>query len=197
MLTLPTEAADTSFARRLENGYADNQTADLAVILLALPVGDVNQRRIVNCLNKSIAENTQRGAKRSNRFRIRHALQNLDSGESSVGADGSLVHQRASLDDFGSVVDRNLRVLEFAVPPLVADTQLCDLTDAAGNRTLMALSAGLSIEERTEPIGDDFDMFKIGSVRLVRLIIYDCVALVVEAGRRLKQVWSDFGMRCW
>ncbi len=59
MLTLPTEAADTSLARRLEDGYADNQTANLAVILLALLVGDVNQRRIVNCLNESIAENTQ------------------------------------------------------------------------------------------------------------------------------------------
>ena len=40
-------------------------------------------------------------------------------------------------------------------------------------------------------------MFKIGLVRPVRLIVYDCVALVVEAGRRLGQVWSEFGMRRW
>ena len=87
--------------------------------------------------------------------------------------------------------------MKFTVPPLVADTQLCDLTNAAGNRTLMALSAGLSVVERTEPIGDDFDMFKIDLVGLVRLIICNGVALVVEAGRRFKKVWSDFGMRCW
>ena len=100
VLTLPTEAADTSFARRLEDGYADNHSADLAVTLLALPHGYVHQRRIVNCFNISVAENTQGGAKRSNRFRIRHALETLDAGKGSVGADGSLVHQRASLDDF-------------------------------------------------------------------------------------------------
>ena len=41
VLTLPTEAADTSFARRLEDGYADNHSADLAVTLLALPHGYV------------------------------------------------------------------------------------------------------------------------------------------------------------
>jgi hypothetical protein len=62
------------------------------------------------------------------------------------------------------MVDGNLSVLEFTVPPLVADTQLCDLTDPSGNRTLMTLAAGLSIVERTEPIGDDFEMFKIGLV---------------------------------
>src|ERR1700722_10140471 len=43
MLTFPTEAANTRLARRLEDGYADNQTADLAVILLALPVGNIDQ----------------------------------------------------------------------------------------------------------------------------------------------------------
>ena len=93
------------------------------------------------------------------------------------------------------MIDRNLGVLEITVPPLMADTQLCDLTNAAGHWTLMALAAGLSIVERTEPIGDDFEMFKIGLVRLVRLIVYDTVALVVEADRRLGRVRSDFGMR--
>ena len=93
------------------------------------------------------------------------------------------------------MVDGNLSVLEFAVFALVPDTQLRDLTDAAGNWTLMALAAGLSIEQRAEPIGDGFELFKIGLVRPVCLIIHDCVALVVETRRRLRQVWSEFGMR--
>ena len=63
------------------------------------------------------------------------------------------------------MVDRNLGVLEFAVRPLVPDTKLGDLADAAGNWTLMALAAGLSIEQRTEPIGDGFELFKIGLVQ--------------------------------
>jgi hypothetical protein len=36
------QAAEASFAWRLDDGYADNQTADFAVILLALSVGNVN-----------------------------------------------------------------------------------------------------------------------------------------------------------
>ena len=42
MLALPTEAADASFAWRLEDGYTDNQTANFAIVLLALSVGNVN-----------------------------------------------------------------------------------------------------------------------------------------------------------
>jgi hypothetical protein len=59
----------------------------------------------------------------------------------------------------------------------------------------MALAAGLTIEERTKPIGDGFELFKIGLIRAVRLIVYDSVAPVVEAGRGLRQVWSGFGLR--
>ena len=32
-------------------------------------------------------------------------------------------------------------------------------------------------------------------VRLVRLIVYDCVTFVVEAGGRLRQLWIGFGIR--
>ena len=85
---------------------------------------------------------------------------------------------------------------KFAVRPLVPDTKLGDLADAAGNWTLMALPAGLSIEQRTEPIRDGFDLFKIGLVQPVRLIVHDRVALVIEAGLRLRRVWSRFGVRC-
>jgi hypothetical protein len=76
------------------------------------------------------------------------------------------------------------------------DTKFGDLTSAAGNWTLMALVAGLSIEQRTEPIGDGMELLKIGLVQLVRAIVYDCVAQVVEAGLRLRLVRNGFGMRC-
>src|SRR5205823_5726705 len=115
-------------------------------------------------------------------------------GEGGVGADGALVHQRAPLDDHGTAVDRNFRVLKAAVAALVSDTQLQDLAAAATDRVLVALAAGLRIEERTEAIRDGLEFLEFRLVCLVRRIVCDAVTLVVEAGgrwrRRLGSRWS-------
>src|SRR5205085_11297918 len=126
-----------------------------------------------------------------NSFRLRHALLYVGRGEGGVGADGALVHQRAPLDDHGTAVDRNFRVLKAAVAALVPDTQLQDLAAAASDRVLVALAAGLRIEERTEAIRDGLEFLELRLVCLVRRIVCDAVTLVVEAGwRRRSRRWS-------
>jgi hypothetical protein len=86
------------------------------------------------------------------------------------------------------VVDRNFGILKLAVLALMPNTQLRNLTDAAGNWTLVALVTGLPIEERTKAIRDRFDLLKFGLVCFVRRLVCDSITDVIEAGRRLKQL---------
>ena len=63
MLILPAKTADPRGARRLEDRDVKGLAADFAALLLALRLGNVDQRRIVNRLDKSVPEDTQRGAR--------------------------------------------------------------------------------------------------------------------------------------
>ena len=159
-------------------------------------LGNVDQRRIVYRLHQSVAQNAQRGAKRTHRFRFRHALLNFGGGKGGVRTDRAQVNQRASLDDFRPVVDGNFRVLEYTVGALVPDPQLHDLTEAAGDRSLVALAARLCVEDRAEAVGDAFNLLECALIRLVRRIVCDPVALVVEAGGRLGRLWGNLGILC-
>ena len=68
MLVLPTEAADPSHAGGLKDGDVENQTANLAAVLVALSLGNVDQGRIINRLHESVAEKVHRNAKGANFF---------------------------------------------------------------------------------------------------------------------------------
>src|SRR6202158_1629224 len=146
---------------------------------MALFPRNFDQGRIIDRLHESVAEQIHCNAKSANIFRVRYALLNVGGGEGGVGTDATLVYQRASPDDLGSAVDRNFRVLKSAVRALVADTQLQALADAATNRVLVALAAGLRVEERTEAIRDRLELFKCALVCLVRRIVCDAVSLIV------------------
>src|SRR6267378_7793865 len=117
-------------------------------------------------------------------FRVRYALLNVGGRVGGVGTDGTLVDQRAPLDDHRTTVDRNFRVLKSAVPALVADTQLQNLTGAATDRILVALAAGLRVEERSETVVNSFEFLELRLIRLVCCIVCDAVTLVVEPGGR-------------
>src|SRR5207244_12280341 len=61
--------------------------------------------------------------------------------------------------------------------------------------SLVALAARLGVEDRTQAVGDGFKLLKNILIRLVRRIVRNAVTFVVEAGGRLRRLWTDLGIR--
>src|SRR5207249_6161315 len=108
----------------------------------------------------------------------------LAVGKGAVGADRALVDESAPLDGHRSAVDRNFRIAKAPVGGRVTNAQLLHLARTTAHRVLMALAAGLRVVERTEPIGDCLKLVEHAEIALVRRLIREAVAFVVEAGGR-------------
>src|SRR5690242_9651934 len=102
------------------------------------------------------------------------------AGESTAGADGAIVNQRAAFNDFRAVVDGDIRVSKSALGIPVPNAQFGDLTGATGDGILVALAAGLRVIERAEAIGNGFNFIELGQVGGMGGVVDEAVALAVE-----------------
>src|SRR6185437_6217558 len=195
MLALPTEAANTRLARSLEDRYAQSQPTDPTTALLALLVGKRDQRGIIHRLDETASQRAEGDTQGTNRLGILYTLQNPDIRKSTARTNGSLIYQRAPRDDFGAVVNGDLRVLELAVRSFVPNSQLRYLARTPGHRALMALTAGLGVVERPQPARDDFERFELHLVALMRLRVDDTVAGVVETDGGFGDARRGSGLR--
>jgi hypothetical protein len=80
--------------------------------------------------------------------------------------------------------NRNLGILKVPIAIQVAHAQLRYLTGAAGNGILMALAAGLRVIKWSETVCDLLYGIEFRPVRLVRSLVHEAIAAVVESGRR-------------
>src|SRR6266702_3670306 len=181
LLVFPPETADAGLA----GGFNDGNVEDLAtdfVVLLALVFGEVHEGLIRDRFHKSIAQKVQRYAECSDRFRIRDALLNFRSGKSGIGADGTIVHERAALDDFRAASDENLRVHELTVGSRMSHPQFGHLAGAAGSGVLVALAAGLGVVERAETVVKRLSFVELCLIRSMSSVVHHAVGLIVETG---------------
>ena len=116
---------------------------------------------------------------------------NLRVGERRVGADGAIVDEGAAADRVGPAGDRDVGILEPAVPSAMTDAQLRDLTRAPGDRVLVALAARLRVVQRPEPVVDLFHIVERRLIGLVGRVIHHAVALVVESSGRVGKLPGD------
>ena len=121
MLVFPTEPTYAHLSRRFHDGDLKDLTADFPMRRLALLLGEIDQGLIGDCLDETIAQQIQRKAKRPDRFCLGNSLLNLVIRKSSVGANRAIIYQRPANDDFGSVSNRDFRIAEVSVRPLMAD----------------------------------------------------------------------------
>src|SRR5437879_3433776 len=103
----------------------------------------------------------------------------------------SLVNDRAAGDDFGPVIDGDVRIAEFSVAPAMAHAQFGHLTGGAGGGILVALPARLSVVDRSQPVVHIFHFIKFGLIRLVGFIFDQAVGLVVKAGWGIRRWTGD------
>ncbi len=84
-------------------------------------LGEIDEGLIGNRLDEAISQQIQRKAKRPDRLCLRNLLLNLIVRKSSVGTDSTIIHERPVRDYFGSVSDRDFRIAEVSLWPLMAD----------------------------------------------------------------------------
>jgi hypothetical protein len=104
------------------------------------------QGLIGDSFNISVPERVRAESSRVYRLRRGYPFLNLR-------ADGAVIHEVAILDDFHSMIDRDLRILELAVGVEMSDPQLGDLTGGSGHACLVTLTAGLGVVKGPESIG--------------------------------------------
>src|SRR5262249_6761450 len=98
-----------------------------------------------------------------------------------------------------AVSNRNPGILEVAIAVQVAYAKLGYLAPATGNRILMAFTAGLRVVERPEAVGDLLYLFELRQIRLMRCIVDDAIAPIVEARGRFqtrRRNWTGSRERC-
>src|SRR5712664_667882 len=128
----------------------------------------------------------KRYARRADRFAVGHAFVNLCVGEGFARTDGTVIHQRASRDDFCAAGDWDLRIAKTAIWSAVAHPQLRNLACSARRGVLVALAAGLRVVKRAQTVLYRLYIVKPRLVSLMSRIIHQTVALVVEAGGSLR-----------
>ncbi len=83
------------------------------------------------------------------------------------------------------MIDRDLRILELVVCVQMSHAQLGDLAGGTGDRSLVALAAGLGVVEGPKSIGGDvLDLLEKLLIRGTPGGIGKSIALVVESGCR-------------
>src|SRR5713101_6200128 len=181
LLVFPSETADAGLAGGFNDGNVEDLATDFAV-LLTLIFGEVHESLIRDGFDESIAQNVQRYAERADFFRVRDAFLNFRAGKSGIGADGTVVHQGAALDDLRAAGDGNLRVHELTVGSCMSDPQFGHLAGAAGSGILVALAAGLGVVERAETVVERLSFVELCLIRSMSSVIHHAVGLIVETG---------------
>jgi hypothetical protein len=121
VLVFSAEPTYAHLSRRFHDGDLEHLAADFPMRRFALLLGEIDESLISNSLDETIAQQIQRKAKRPDRFCLRNSLLNLVVGKRAVGANRAIIHERPANDHFGSVSNRDFRIAEVSVRPLVAD----------------------------------------------------------------------------
>src|SRR5262249_36597620 len=146
---------------------------------------ELDERLIRERFDESIAEQRYGHADGADRLGVGHTLLDFRTGKRRVGTDGTVIHQRAAGNHLAAVSDRNLRILEVSIAIQVTRANLGDLARSAGNGILVALAAGLRVVEWSEAVRDLFYGIEFREVRLMRCLVGDAIAAVVESRWRL------------
>ena len=110
MLIFPAEPAHGHLSGRFDDRDLEDLAADFPMGGFALLLREIDERLIGDRLNKAVAQQIQRKAKRADRLCVRYALLNFLVRKSGVGANGAVIHERAAGDYFGAVSDGDFRI---------------------------------------------------------------------------------------
>src|SRR6476646_1127585 len=185
LLIFPAKAAYAGLAGGFDDGNVKSLAANSSVVFLALILREIEESLIGQGFDKPITQNIERDAEGSDFFGIRDVLLDFGTWESAAGTDGSIVDERAVLDDFGAVVDGDFRIPKHAMGIEVADTQFGNLAGAASGGILVALAAGLRVVKRAKAVRDCFYFFELGLIGGVGRVVDQTVASVVKTSGRL------------
>src|SRR6266852_175590 len=191
VLVFPAETADSGLTRRFDDGNIKHLATNLVVAFLALVLGEVDKSLIGDGFHKSIAENVEGNAEGANLFRVRNALLNFGAGEGGIRANGAVVDERATFDDFGSTSNGDFGIYELPVGTAVTHAQFADLAGAAGSGILVALAAGLRVVKRAEAVGDLLDFIELDLIGGMGGVVHETVGLIVETGGRFRKRRSE------
>src|SRR5438128_1112261 len=156
MLIFPAEPPDTGLSGGLDDRNTNRLAADLAVCAPTLLTSQVEQSLVRDRFHEAIPQQVQGEARRPDPFAFGRPLLNLRIREGRVGADGTIVDQRAAGNDFGATGNRDVRVTKASVRSQMPDAQFRELGRATRCRILVTLPAGLRVIKRTQPIGNIF-----------------------------------------
>src|SRR6202047_5619246 len=123
MLIFPAEAAHAHLSRRFHDGDIENLTANFPMRRFALLLGKINEGLIGNGLNEAIAQKIQRETECPDCLGLWNAFLNFLVGKRRIGANGSIIHQRAAGNHLCSVSDWDVGSEKVSVPSLMTDPQ--------------------------------------------------------------------------
>jgi hypothetical protein len=86
---------------------------------VALLLGEIDEGLIGNRLDEAIPQQIQGKAKRPDRLGLWNPLLNLIVRKSGIGANSAIIHQGPARDHVGSVSDRDFRIAEVPLWPLM------------------------------------------------------------------------------
>src|SRR5580693_1330908 len=104
-------------------------------------------------------------------------LLNFRAGKGPARADCTVVDQRTPLDDLGSMIDGDFRILKNTLCIVMSHAQFRDLARTTRGRILVALAAGLCVVQWPESVRHSFHFFEFGLVGAVRRVVDHTIAL--------------------
>src|SRR5271156_4930769 len=154
VLIFPAKPADPGLPWRLEHGHLNGFPLNLAVALLWLPVGDRNQRVVINGFNKTISQRVVHCAQSADAFICGYVLLGLCT-------DGAVIDNRTAGNAVLTVVDQHRGVHEIAIRVLVPNPDLSNLARTPGHRILMTIAARGCVVYRAQASCDVFPFFEV------------------------------------
>src|ERR1700751_4835995 len=144
MLVFPAKSPYAGLSRGFENRCLHNLPVDSAVALFALARGDLDQRVIVDRLDKAVAERIEGGAQSANVLCRRYVFLCL-------WTDSSIIDNRAPSNRIQPIVDKDGWIHKISILIIVANTEFGDLTCTAAVWILVTADTGGCVVYRTQP----------------------------------------------
>jgi hypothetical protein len=89
---------------------------------LALLLGEIDESLLRERFDEAIPQEAQRQAKCTDRLCLRNPLLNLVVLKGSVGTNSAIIYERPAGDYLGPVSNRDFRIAEVSLWPLMPDT---------------------------------------------------------------------------
>jgi hypothetical protein len=119
VLIFPPEPAYAHFPGGFYDWDLENLSADFPMGRFALLLGEIDESLIRERFNEAIPQEAQRKAKCTDRLCVWDSLLNLVVLKGSIGTNSAIIYQRPAGDYLGPVSNRDFRVAEVSLWPLM------------------------------------------------------------------------------